>query len=63
MIQNNQPILEDFQSNKRLHFKKVNGKWKCENKITPYIGYGSTPAAAFADWAIEIEMDASDLHK
>lgn len=62
MIQNNQPSLEDFQSNKRFAFKKkmVNGNVKM---FTPYIGYGSTPKSAFADWAIEIEMDTSDLHK
>ena len=63
MIKNNQPSLEDFQSNKRFRFKKENGQWKCEDKFTPYMGYGSTPKSAFADWAIEIEMDTSDLHK
>ena len=58
-------MIDMVRSEVRLKYPMVkeNGQWKCEDKFTPYIGYGSTPKSAFADWAIEIEMDTSDLHK
>jgi hypothetical protein len=48
---------------KRFHFVKGGSLWKCTDKMTPYIGYGKTPADAYYDWQVELEMATSDLHK